>query len=89
MTRLPSFHPSNKKPNHQLFSNGHGLALNNFTLVMVMAFTEVVNNNNNASNVAMEFRIASKWGYWESWSIEGYMKPNCVETSNVNIKCKS
>jgi hypothetical protein len=55
---------------------------------MIMAFTEVVNNNNNASNVAMEFRIASKWGYWESWSIEGYMKPNRVETSNVNIKCK-
>jgi hypothetical protein len=26
---------------------------------MIMAFIEVVNNNNNASNVAMEFRIVS------------------------------
>jgi hypothetical protein len=36
-----------------------GLALNNLSQVMIMAFTEVINNNNNASNGAMEFRIVS------------------------------
>jgi hypothetical protein len=59
VTPLPCFHPSNKKPNYQLFSNGNGLALNNLSEMMIMAFTEVVNNNNNASNVAVEFRIVS------------------------------
>lgn len=50
---------------------------------MIMAFIEVVNNNNNASNVAMEFRIVS------NEAIDNHDQRRLHKTKSCwNIKCK-